>query len=398
MNYLLQLVLILLLTKLGAHIAATFNLPSVIGELLVGILAGPAVFHILTYSTFIQYFAEIGVIILMFIAGLEGDLKLLFRYWKPALTVATLGVIFPTASAVLLCVGMFDFSLTTSIFLGLILSATSVSITVQVLKEMDYLNTREGAIILGAAVADDIICVVLLGISTSLFGTASAHNQSLVAMVLPKVLFFVVVIALAKWFVPLFLREFNKVNASENITTAAMVLCFGFSFLAVKLGMSDVLGAYIAGLAISETRFKAQLVAKVEPIGYAVFIPAFFVSIGLEITFKGMQNDLVFIGLLLVLAILGKQIGGAIGGKLFGLTWNEANIVGAGMVSRGEMALVVANVAVSAGLIDHNHYTAMIVVTVMATLIAPSMLKTFIQHGKRAVSHISLNKTSEAKS
>mgnify|MGYP000931388961 FL=1 len=177
-----------------------------------------------------------------------------------------------------------------------------------------------------------------------------------------------------------------------------MVLCFGFSFLAVKLGMSDVLGAYIAGLAISETRFKAQLVAKVEPIGYAVFIPAFFVSIGLEITFKGMQNDLVFIGLLLVLAILGKQIGGAIGGKLFGLTWNEANIVGAGMVSRGEMALVVANVAVSAGLIDHNHYTAMIVVTVMATLIAPSMLKTFIQHGKRAVSHISLNKTSEAKS
>lgn len=121
MNYLLQLVLILVLTKLGAHLANRFKLPTVIGELLVGVLAGPAVFHILTYGTFIHYFAEIGVIILMFIAGLEGDLKQLFHYWKPALTVATLGVIFPTAAAVLLCVGMFDFSLKTALFLGLIL-------------------------------------------------------------------------------------------------------------------------------------------------------------------------------------------------------------------------------------------------------------------------------------
>lgn len=398
MNYLLQLVLILLLTKLGAHLATRFKLPSVIGELLVGILAGPAVFHILTYGTFIHYFAEIGVIILMFIAGLEGDLKLLFKYWKPALTVATLGVIFPTAAAVMLCMGMFDFSLTTSVFLGLILSATSVSITVQVLKEMTYLNTREGAIILGAAVADDIICVVLLGISTSLFGNASSQNQSLLMMVLPKVLFFVVAIGLAKWFVPWFLKLVKRVQASENLTTGAMVLCFGFAFLAVQMGMSDVLGAYIAGLAISETPFKQTLAAKIEPIGYAVFIPVFFVSIGLEITFKGMQNDLVFIGLLLVIAIIGKQLGGAIGAKFFGLNWNEANIVGAGMVSRGEMALVVANVAVSAGLIDQNHYTAMIVVTVMATLIAPSMLKVFIQRGRQvAAPTMRFKKSSEAK-
>lgn len=399
MNYLLQLVLILLLTKVGAHLANRFNLPSVIGELLVGILAGPAVFHLLTYGTFIHYFAEIGVIILMFIAGLEGDLKLLFRYWKPALTVATLGVIFPTASAVMLCVGMFNFSLTTAIFLGLILSATSVSITVQVLKEMDYMNTREGAIILGAAVADDIICVVLLGISTSLFGTASSHDQSLLMMVLPKVLFFVIAIALAKWVVPKFLALVSHVQASENITTGALILCFGFAFLAVAMGMSDVLGAYIAGLAISETSYKSALAAKIEPIGYAVFIPVFFVSIGLEITFKGMQNDLLFIGLLLLIAIIGKQLGGALGAKFFGLSWNEANIVGAGMVSRGEMALVVANVAVSAGLIDHNHYTAMIVVTVMATLIAPSMLKVFIQRGKHVVTRaVGFNKSSEAKS
>lgn len=393
-----NLALILVTTLVLAHVSRLLKMPAVIGELLAGILIGPALLGWISSTHTISLFAEIGVIILMFIAGLEGDLKQLFHYWKPALTVATLGVIFPTAAAVLLCVGMFDFSLKTALFLGLILSATSVSITVQVLKEMSYLNTREGAIILGAAVADDIICVVLLGISTSLFGTASTQNSSIIGMVVPKVLFFVIAIALAKWLVPVFLKIASKIQSSENVTTGALILCFGFAFLAVEMGMSDVLGAYIAGLAISETNFKEQLAAKIEPIGYAVFIPVFFVSIGLEITFKGMQNDLLFIGLLLFVAILGKQIGGAIGGKLFGLTWNEANIVGAGMVSRGEMALVVANVAVSAGLIDHNHYTAMIVVTVMATLIAPSMLKVFIQRGKRVVSGIQLNKTSEAKS
>ena len=134
--------------------------------------------------------------------------------------------------------------------------------------------------------------------------------------------------------------------------------------------MSDVLGAYFAGLAISETNFKERLALKIEPIGYAVFIPVFFVSIGLNISFVGMSKDI---------AILGKQIGCGLGARCFGLSTNAANIVGAGMVSRGEMALVVTNVALSTHLIDQNHYTAMIVVTVITTLIAPLLLKYYIQ-------------------
>ncbi|MFD1671842.1 cation:proton antiporter [Agrilactobacillus yilanensis] len=393
MNYLLQLVIILLLTKLGAHLSNRLNFPSVIGELLVGVIAGPAVLHILTPDTFTHYFSEIGVIVLMFIAGLEGNLSLLMKYWKPALTVATLGVIFPTMSAALLCVYVFDFAWSTALFLGLILSATSVSITVQVLKEMGRMNTREGAIILGAAVADDIMCVILLGICVSLFGSgAAAQQQSAWGMAWPKILFFILMLALGKWFVPRFISFFNKLNASENETTAAMILCFGFAAIAVLLGMSDVLGAYFAGLAISETKFKESLALKVEPIGYAIFIPVFFVSIGLNITFKGMQNDIIFIILLIIIAVLGKQVGGAIGAKFFGLTWDESNVVGAGMVSRGEMALVVANVALTANLIDKNHYTAMIVVTVITTLIAPLILKLFIQ---RTVKHGEKQSTTE---
>lgn len=392
MSYLVQLVIVLLLTKLGAHLANTFKFPSVIGELLVGVLVGPAILNWLVPNTFIHYFSQIGVIVLMFIAGLEGNLNLLVRYWKPALTVATLGVILPTASAAMLCVWGFGFPWHTAIFIGLVLSATSVSITVQVLKEMHRLNSREGAIILGAAVADDIMCVILLGVCVSLFGTGT-HGQSILTVILPKVLFFILILALSKWVVPLFLSLFNKLTASENETTAAMILCFGFAAIAVAMGMSDVLGAYFAGLAISETKYKEALALKIEPIGYAVFIPVFFVSIGLNITFKGMGQDLWFIILLIVLAIMGKQIGGALGAKAFGLSWPEANIVGAGMVSRGEMALVVANVALGARLIDQSHYTAMIVVTVITTIIAPLILKFFIQRSQEQSANESILKS-----
>ena len=379
MSYLLQLVIILLLTKLGAHLSNIFNFPSVIGELLVGVLAGPAVLNLLAPNTFTHYFAELGVIVLMFIAGLEGDLKALLHYWKPSLTVAILGVIVPTASAFLLCYYVFGFSAKTAIFLGLILSATSVSITVQVLREMQRLNSPEGSMILGAAVADDIICVILLGICVSLFGTTATSPRSISLMLGLMLLFFVLALSLGKWFVPKFLAVFSRLNASENETTAALVLCFGFAFLAVSLGMSDVLGAYFAGLAISETNFKERLALKIEPIGYAVFIPVFFVSIGLNISFVGMSKDILFITFLIIIDILGKKIGCGVGARSFGLSTNAANIVGAGMVSRGEMALVVTNVALSTHLIDQNHYTAMIVVTVITTLIAPLLLKYYIQ-------------------
>lgn len=382
MTYLVQLFLILLLTKIAAHFSIKAKMPSVIGSLLVGIIIGPAILNWIHPTTFINYFSQLGVIVLMFIAGLEGDLRLLIKYWAPALTVATLGVIFPTGTAYLLCHYCFGYSVQASIFMGLVLSATSVSITIQVLKEMGRLNTREGAIICGAAVADDIICVILLGICSSIYG-GSGQNSSIIKMIIPMILFFVIVLLIGKYIVPKFLDLFSDLNAIESDTAGAMILCFGAAALAVAMGMSDVLGAYFAGLAISETDYSDRLSTKIEPIGYAVFIPVFFVSIGLQISFAGMGKDLLFIVLLIIVAILGKQIGCGVGAKMFNLNWTEANIVGAGMVSRGEMALVVANVAIQSHLIDQNHYTAMIVVTVITTLIAPLILKLFIQKSQK---------------
>lgn len=383
MTYLAELFVILLLTKIAAHYSVKLKMPSVIGELLVGIIIGPAMLNWIHPTTFINYFSELGVIVLMFIAGLEGDLKLLIKYWAPALTVATLGVIVPTGTAFLLCHNLFNFSVKASVFMGLVLSATSVSITIQVLKEMHRLNTRAGAIICGAAVADDIICVILLGIASSIYGTS--QHESIWLMVLKMFLFFVIVLLIGKFIVPKFLSIFQDLNATESDTAGAMILCFGTAALAVMMGMSDVLGAYFAGLAISETDFEDHLEDKIEPIGYAVFIPVFFVSIGLQISFKGMQNDIIFIILLIITAILGKQIGCGLAAKMFHLTWTESNVVGAGMVSRGEMALVVANVALSSYLIDQNHYTAMILVTVITTLVAPLILKLFILKSNKKV-------------
>lgn len=383
MTYLAELFVILLLTKIAAHYSVKLKMPSVIGELLVGIVIGPAMLNWIHPTTFINYFSELGVIVLMFIAGLEGDLKLLIKYWAPALTVATLGVIVPTGTAFLLCHNLFNFSVKASVFMGLVLSATSVSITIQVLKEMHRLNTRAGAIICGAAVADDIICVILLGIASSVYGTS--QHESIWWMVLKMFLFFVIVLLIGKFIVPKFLSIFQDLNATESDTAGAMILCFGTAALAVMMGMSDVLGAYFAGLAISETDFEDHLEDKIEPIGYAVFIPVFFVSIGLQISFKGMQNDILFIILLIITAILGKQIGCGLAAKMFHLSWTESNVVGAGMVSRGEMALVVANVALSSHLIDQNHYTAMILVTVITTLVAPLILKLFILKSNKKV-------------
>lgn len=381
MNYLLQIVLILLVGKLCSEFSSRIGLPPVMGELIAGILIGPAVLHLLTPTMFIHYFSNIGVIMLMFIAGLEGDLRQLLHYWAPSLTVATLGVIFPTGTAYLLCHYAFGFDVKTAAFMGLVLSATSVSITVQVLREMGYSTTRESQIILGAAVADDIICIILLGISVQLVSnhSASSLGGEVLSMVVPQVLFFIIILVIGKYLVPPFLKIFDKMGISESLPTAALIICFGFSAIAVKCGMSDVLGAYCAGLAISQTDYQEALGPKIEPIGYAIFTPVFFISIGLEVTFKGIGNDFLFIISLIIIAVLGKQIGCGLGAKLFHLNWRESNIVGAGMVSRGEMALVVIKVALSSGLIDKSYFTALILVTVITTLIAPLLLKIFIQ-------------------
>lgn len=323
---------------------------------------------------FIHYFSEIGVIILMFIAGLESDLKLLQKYWKPALSVALLGILFPLALG-FFCGEIFNLGFQSSIFLGVLFSATSVSISVQVLKDLKKVDTKEGATILGAAVVDDIVVVILLGILVSVFHTNGGTEEPFVESLLRKVVFFIVVFAVSKWVIPILMKIANKLLMIEAVVTMALIICLAFAYFADYMGMGAIIGAFFAGIALSQTKYKHTIEQKIEPIGYAVFIPVFFVSIGLNMDFSGIGKQWIFILVLTVVAVLTKLIGGAFGAKLTGFNWKSAAVIGAGMVSRGEMALIIGKLGLESNLLSESYYSAIIVVIIATTVIAPFLLK-----------------------
>lgn len=374
MAFLGSLCLILVFTKFAGHFCNRIGVPAVIGELLVGIILGPALLGWIQPDEFIHYFSEIGVVILMFIAGLESDLNLLKKYWKPALSVALLGIIFP-ATFGFLTGSLFQLGFQSSVFLGVLFSATSVSISVQVLKDLKKVDTKEGATILGAAVVDDIVVVILLGILVSLFHTNGGTDEPLGESLIRKVIFFIVVFALSKWIVPTLMKISSKLLMIESVVTMALIICLSFSYFADLMGMGSIIGAFFAGIALSQTKYKHKIEEKIEPIGYAVFIPVFFVSIGLNMDFSGIGKQWLFILVLTAIAVLTKLVGGAIGAKITGFNWKSAAVIGAGMVSRGEMALIIGKIGLESNLLSETYYSSVIVVVIATTVIAPFLLK-----------------------
>ncbi|MDA9472483.1 cation:proton antiporter [Enterococcus sp. 5H] len=378
MEFLLTLCLVLLFTKLAGHFCNRVGIPSVIGELLVGIIIGPALLGWVKPDEFMHYFSEIGVIILMFIAGLESDLELLKKYWRPALAVALMGILFPAVMG--FGVGeIFNFSMQQSIFLGVLFSATSVSISVQVLKDLKKIDTEEGATILGAAVVDDIVVVLILGIMLSLMNQSSPDNGLPIwEVLLLKVFFFMVIFAASKWLVPRILNLSEKLIAIEAVSAFSLVICLGFAYFAEMLDMGAIIGAFFAGVAIAQTGYRKRVDEKLEPIGYAVFIPMFFVSIGLNMTFAGMSKHFLFILLLTVVAVVSKLVGGALGARFTGFKGISTIVIGSGMVSRGEMALIIAQVGLTSSFLSEEYYSSVIMVIILTTIIAPLLLKAAI--------------------
>ncbi|OJG72287.1 monovalent cation:proton antiporter-2 (CPA2) family transporter [Enterococcus quebecensis] len=354
------------------------GIPSVIGELLVGILIGPALLGWVQPDDFMHYFSEIGVIILMFIAGLESDLELLKKYWRPALAVALLGIVFPALMGFGVA-ELFNFSVSNAIFLGVLFSATSVSISVQVLKDLNKIDSEEGATILGAAVVDDIVVVLILGVMLSLMNRSEpGEGLPMWEVLLLKVFFFIVIFAASKWLVPWVLNLSKKLIAVESVSAFSLVICLGFAYFAELLNMGAIIGAFFAGVAIAQTDYRKKVDEKLEPIGYAVFIPMFFVSIGLNMTFSGMAKHIVFISILTVVAVLSKLVGGALGARMTGFKGISTWIIGSGMVSRGEMALIIAKVGLASNFLSEDYYSSVIVVIIATTIIAPLFLKATI--------------------
>lgn len=369
-----QIALILIATLLAATISQRLGMPAVIGQLIAGVILGPGILGVLHNTELMHAGAEIGVIILMFIAGIESDLDLLKKYFKPAISVAAIGVLIPMI--VFYGYGqIMGQGFERSIFWGVIFAATSVSISVEVLREFKKLNTKEGATILGAAVVDDIIAVILLSIFVSSFGVSGSGSSNLLVATLYQLMYFLGVIILVKWVVPVVLRVAERLPVHGSVAITSLVICLTMAWSADALGLSSVVGAFFAGVAVSQTKFQDEISSSVSSVGYTFFIPIFFVSIGLDMEFNNVIKNLGFIVIMTILAIATKLFGGALGAWITKMNWSSAFIVGSGMVSRGEMALIIAQIGLSANLMAKNLYSEIIIVIVLSTIVAPMLLK-----------------------
>ncbi|MEE6715671.1 cation:proton antiporter [Schleiferilactobacillus harbinensis] len=378
MAILFPIVLVLAVTTLLAHFSRRLNMPAVVGQLLAGILLGPAVLGWLHPTEVMHIFSELGVIVLMFLAGLESDLHLLRRFLKPSLYVACIGV---TAPVLLMGIAskLLGMSVIESILVGIVFSATSVSISVDVLKEENALNRPEGATILGAAVADDILGVLLLSFFISFGGAHAAGEQPNMFLTIgEQLLFFGGVVVLIRWLAPLLMHLSEKLLVIAGPTLMAMIICLGTAALADFVGLSDVVGAFFAGVAVAQTPTKKEVDASIEPMGYAFFVPFFFVGIGLQMKLALSWADVLLIIVFTLLAVVTKLYGGMAGAMLGGFTQHQGLTIGAGMVSRGEMALITAQIGNDAGLFPAEQYPAIVIVILLTTLLSPFILKHYL--------------------
>ena len=369
MNDIFQLTLILVASLVATLIARRIRIPAVVGQILIGIVLAPAALGWLQGGHTIEVLSEIGVILLMFLAGLESDLGVLKKNFKPALLVALAGVIVP----LLVFWGvttMMGYAFSTAIFYGIVFAATSVSITVEVLQEYGKLSTKAGSIILGAAVVDDILAVLALSIFTS---TQSSSGN------LPRQFFmeflFLLFLVLVHKSIPKVWRFVEKLPVYAKNTTAALILCLVLSLLADAAGLSAVIGSFFAGLALSQTDVSHKIEEYSSAIAYVVFIPVFFVSIAISVTFESIFEHPILILFFTLLAVLTKFVPAYFIGKSTGLTTSDSALVGTGMVSRGEMALIIAQIGLASQVINSDIYSELVIVIILSTLIAPFLIK-----------------------
>lgn len=375
MSFIITLTGILFVTQLVSHFFNRWGIPDVIGQILVGIVAGPAVLGWIHQTAMIEEFQEIGVIVLMFIAGLESDLSLLKKYLKPAMAVAVGGMALPIV-VMGLASQLFGLQWFESLFIGVIFSATSVSISVAVLREFNQIDSKEGATVLGAAVADDIGGVLILSVLISLMnGKGGESSTSLPLIIMMQAIFFGGTYLLVRWLAPYLMHLSKRLLTTAAPAVMAMILCLGMASLADLVHLSGAVGAFFAGIAVANTKARHDIAEAFEPLGYAVFIPVFFVNVGLVMRLNHFLDSLVFIVVMTILACLTKLIGSGGGAMLLGFDRQSGYVIGSGMIARGEMALITAQIGYEAHLLSSKYYSDVITVVVLATVLAPFILK-----------------------
>jgi len=379
----LALVIIILAAKAGGWISVQLRQPAVLGELLAGLVLGPTVIDLLGQPLFDQHtleetifnLAEIGVVFLMFVAGMEVDLREMRRAGRVALLAGVLGVLAPLILGALAALP-FGFQGNAAVFVGIILTATSVSISAQTLLELGVLRTREGIALLGAAVVDDVLVIVLLSIFLALIGSAAALGAVL-GVILNMLLYLVCAVAIGWFVLPRLVHWVDRQPISEGLAATVLVSALAFAWAAeVVGGLAAITGAFIAGVGLGRTPLRNEIEAKMHTITYAFLVPIFFVSIGLQANAREIAGPLApFLIVLFVVAVLSKLIGSGLGARLSGFSNREALRVGIGMVSRGEVGLIVASVGIRDGIITPEVFSVVVILVLLTTLVTPLLLR-----------------------
>ncbi len=410
-SVLLSLVVIYLAAKIGGELCARVNLPSVLGELVGGVVVGVSALNLVVFpegaepvhsvlmdfvqltsnldadallaiftsqSEVISVLAEIGVVILLFEIGLESDLKELIRVGPQAAIVAIVGVVVPFVTGTVGLIAIFNVATIPAVFAGAALTATSIGITAKVLAELQTLSSREGQIIIGAAVLDDVLGIIVLAVVASLAKTGEIEIANVIFLIIGAAVFLVGSILIGRLLSPLFVSLVDNMQTRGQVLISSLVFAFVLSYIAAAIQLEAILGAFAAGLILAETTKRKELEEQISPIA-DMLVPVFFVTVGAH-TDIGVLNPLnpanreglIIASFLVVVAIIGKVVTGF---TVFGQDGINRLAIGVGMIPRGEVGLVFAGVGAASGVLSESLDAAIIVMVIFTTFIAPPLLR-----------------------
>jgi Kef-type K+ transport system membrane component KefB len=377
--------------KIMGFVAYRLRQPAVLGELVAGLLLGPTVFNLLAdpvlfadgelIQTIILKVAELGVLLLLFSAGLEVDLKMLFGVGRPAIVGGLFGVFVPLA-LMIPTVMQFEYSFEKALFLGILFASMSTAISAQVMFELGVLKKREGLTLLGAALVDDALVIFLLSLFLAINpgGVIVGGETRPVAEVILRMLGFLVVGALASWLIlPRLANLVHRLPISEGALVVAIVSTLLLSWAAEFIGgIAAITGAFMAGVALRRVRRNVLEVIErgIHSINYGFLVPLFFISIGLKSDLRLLTAEMIPLTLIVTLvAILSKLVGVSLGTWLAGLNWPSSRSVGIGMISRGEVGLIIAAIGIDTGILQPEVFAVVVFVVLVTTLMTPPLLR-----------------------
>lgn len=381
-----DLAIILISAKLCGLLAAKLKAPQVVGEIIAGLLIGPSILGLVQQTELINGMAEIGVVLLMFFAGLQTSLQDLKRTGLKALFIACCGVFVPLLGGYLLHCFYYGFApngsskFYSALFTGVIMTATSVSITVASLQELGYLKSKTGTTIMSAAIIDDVIGIIVLTFVVGMKDPTSNPGS----VILNTVLFFAGAVIFGTIIYKIFSKLDSRYPHTRRIPILGFVLAFASAYIAERyFGIADITGAYVAGIILCSIKDSEYIARKVDVSSYMLFAPVFFASIGLKTSIDELSPKLLlFCVLFVAVALLTKVIGCGIASRIVGFSGHDSLKIGVGMMTRGEVALIVAQKGLSVGMIEAKYFTAVILLILVSSVLTPIILK--VLYAKKA--------------